>query len=112
MILVLQDDGVLCVYETVEDAVRAVEALDAVDTFRAIFDDSGEVYAIHWIRPNTRGRFLRFMVRNGEYTLVPENRKDVPALLRLLRESTWVYPPGAESQLKDVEHQLATRGSS
>jgi len=87
MILATDEEGVLYVYESVEDVVRDVEALDVEETLRAIFDDSGEVYSIHWIRPNYRGRFLRFMVYNGEYTLVRSNRKDVRALLRLLRES-------------------------
>jgi hypothetical protein len=106
MILTLQDDGVLRVYRSVDDAVGAVEALDAEETFRAVFDDSGEVYAIHWIRPNEQGRFLRFIVRNGDYTLVPQNRKDVPALLRLLRETKFVEPRDAEVQVRELERRL------
>jgi hypothetical protein len=42
MILTLQDDGVLRVYKSVDDAVGDVEALDAEETFQAVFDDSGE----------------------------------------------------------------------
>ena len=38
MLLTLQDDGVLYVYESVEEAVRDVEALDAEQTFRAVFE--------------------------------------------------------------------------
>jgi hypothetical protein len=95
------------VYENVADAVRDVEALDAEEVCRAVFDDTGEVYAIHWIRPNTRGRFFRFMVGNGEYTFVPVNRKDVPSLLRLLREAKLVEPQGAESRLREMERRLA-----
>jgi hypothetical protein len=106
MILTLQDDGVLRVYRSVDDTVGAVEALDAEETFRAVFDDSGEVYAIHWIRPNEQGRFLRFIVRNGDYTLVPQNRKDVPALLRLLRETKFVEPRDAEVQVRELERRL------
>lgn len=108
MILTLQDDGVLRVYESVEDAVRDVEALDAEDAFRAVFDDTGEVYAIRWIRPNDRGRFFRFMVGNGEYTLVPESRKDIPALLRLIREAKLIEPREAETRLREVERQLTS----
>jgi hypothetical protein len=108
MILTLQDDGVLRVYESVDEAVRDVEALDAEDAFRAIFDETGRVYAIRWIRPNRRGRCLRFMVGNGEYTLVPENRKDIPALLRLLRETKRVEPREAESRLRDLERRLTS----
>ena len=108
MLLTLQDDGVLYVYESVEAAVQDVEALDAEEVFRAVFDDTGEVYAIRWIRPNKSGRFLRFMVSNGEYTLVPQNRKDVPALLRLLREFTLVEPQGTEDQLRELERRLTS----
>ena len=105
MILTLQDDGVLRVYESVEDAVRDVEALDAEGTFLAAFDDTGEVYAIRWIRPNDRGWFT---VGNREYTLVPQNRKDVPALLRLLREVRLVEARKAESRLREVERRLTS----
>ena len=108
MLLTLQDDGVLRVYESVEDAVRNVEALDAEDVFRVVFDDTGEVYSLQWIQPNERGRFFGFMVSNGEYTLAPQNRKDVNALLRLLRESKLVEPQEAMGRLRDLERRLRT----
>jgi hypothetical protein len=108
MLLTLQDDGVLRVYESVADAVRDVEALDAEEVFRAVFDDTGEVYAVRWIRPNKRGRLFRFMVGNGEYTLAPQNTKDVEALLRLLRENKLVEPQDAEGRLRDLERRLTT----
>ena len=105
MLLTLQDDGVLYVYESVDEAVRDVEALDAEQTFRAVFDDTGQVYAIRWIRPNTKGRFT---VRNGDYTLVPMNRTDVPALLDLLRDVQIIDPPAAKSRLQEIRHRLKT----
>ena len=106
MFLTLQDDGVLRVYESVADAVRDVEALNAQETFRAVFDETGEMYAVKWIRPNKRGRLFRFMVSNGEYTLGPQNKKDVEALLRLLRENKLVEPQGVEKRLRDLERRL------
>jgi len=45
MLVTLQDDGVVRLYDSVEDAVRHVEALDAEAVFRAIFAETGEVYA-------------------------------------------------------------------
>jgi hypothetical protein len=108
MLLTLQDDGVLRLYRSVEDAVRDVEALDAEDVFRAVFDETGEVYSIHWIRPNKRGRILRFLVSNGAYTLVPKNVKDVPALLEVIREAHTVEPENARDRLKDLERRLTT----
>jgi hypothetical protein len=47
------------------------------------------------------------MVGNGEYTFVPVNRKDVPSLLRLLREAKLVEPHGAESRQREMERRLA-----
>jgi hypothetical protein len=106
MLVTLQDDGVVRLYDSVEDAIRQVEALDAEAVFRAIFDDTGEVYVIHWIRPNIRGRFL---VGNGEYTLVRKNEKDVPALLRLLRDAKTVEPPESATVLREIQRRLTNR---
>lgn len=106
MLLTLQDDGVLRVYGSVEEAVRDVEALDAKDVFRAVFDETGEVYSIHWIRPNKRGRIFRFLVSNGAYTLVPKNVKDVPALLKTIREAHAVEPEDARDRLKELERRM------
>lgn len=103
--MTLQDDGVLYVYESVDEAVRDVEALDAEETFRAVFDDLGQVYAIRWIRPNTKGHFT---VGNGDYTLVPTNRRDVPALLDLLRDAQVIDPPAAKNRLQEIRHRLKT----
>jgi hypothetical protein len=108
MLLTLQDDGVLRIYKSVEDAVRDVEALDAEDVFRAVFDETGEVYSIHWIRPNKRGRIFRFLVGNGEYTLVPKNVKDVPALLKTIGEAHDIEPESARDRVKELERRLTT----
>jgi len=106
MLVTLQDDGVARLYDSVEDAIRQVEALDAEAVFRAMFDDTGEVYVIHWIRPNIRARFL---VRNGEYTLVRKNERDVPALIRLLRDAKTVDPPESAMVLREIERRLTNR---
>jgi hypothetical protein len=108
MLLTLQDDGVLRIYESVEEAVRDVEALDAEDVFRAVFDETGEAYSIHWIRPNTRGRIFRFLVGNGEYTLVQKNVKDVPALLKTIREAHDIEPENARDRVEELERRLTT----
>jgi hypothetical protein len=108
MLLTLQDDGVLRVYRSVDDAVRDVEALDAEDVFRAVFDETGEVYSIHWIRPNGRGQVFRFLVSNGTYTLVPKNLKDIPALLKVIREAHAVEPEDARDRLQELERRLTT----
>jgi hypothetical protein len=103
MILTLQDDGVLRVYASAEDAVGDVEALDAEHVFRAVFDDSGVVYSIRWIQPNTRSGLT---LKNGVYTLVPTNVKDVPVLRGILQRTTVVEPKGARGQVKELERRL------
>ena len=40
MLITLQDDGVLRIYRSVEEGVRDVEALDAEEVFRSVFDES------------------------------------------------------------------------
>ena len=104
MLITLQEDGVLRVYESVAAAVLDVEGLDAEETFRAIFDDSGQEYRIQWIRPNERSRWV---AASGEYTLVPVEPVNIPALLRLLRERTFVEPEGAEDRLREIERRLS-----
>jgi hypothetical protein len=107
MLITLQDDQVIRVYADVNEVIRDIEALDAEEVLRAVFDESGEVYAVKWIRPNTRGRLLRFMVGNGEYTLVPTGRKNVERLLKLLRETGSIEPAEARSALAALQDSLS-----
>jgi hypothetical protein len=89
--------------------IRDVEALDAEEVLRAVFDESGEVYAVKWIRPNTRGRLFRFIVGNGEYTLVPTGRENVEWLLTLLRETGRIEPAEARSTIAALQGRLSTQ---
>jgi hypothetical protein len=57
MLITIQEDGVLRIYQSVEEAIGEVEALDAEDVFRSIFDETRRCYALSWIRPNHYGRF-------------------------------------------------------
>ncbi len=106
MLITLQEDGILRIYRSVEEAVLDVEALDAEDTFANILDEAGQGYAIRWIRPNRRGRLL---VQNGEYTLVPDGQPNVEALLKLIRGAQHVEPESAEPWLRALETRLASR---
>jgi hypothetical protein len=99
MIITVQDDGVLRVYGSTDEAVRDVEALDAEETFRSVFDETGQRYAIRWIRLNQRGLFT---VGNGEYTLVPDGRVDVQTLLKVIRGVQFVEPESARPWLREL----------
>jgi hypothetical protein len=107
MVLTLEDDGCVHVYDSVGAVCLAVEALDAEDCLRAVFDDAGQRYAIEWLRPNVHGRFGS--VGNGEYRLVPVG-PPVPAdLLAILATDPPVFPPRDRAAVATVKEQLAGR---
>jgi hypothetical protein len=108
MLITLQDDGVLYIYPSVQDAVLDVEALDAENTFRAVFGETGHRYAIHWIRKNQRGLF---MVGNGEYMLVRDGTVDAGALPALIRDAKLVDPESLRPWLGDLGEPAAQRRS-
>jgi hypothetical protein len=106
MLITLQDDGVVRLYPSPEDAARDVEPLDAEETFRLVFDETGHRYAIRWIRESSRGRFT---VGNGEYALVRSGAVDIPALLELIREAMLVEPEVLRPWLGELESWLTSR---
>lgn len=109
MLITLQDDSVLRIYASVEEAVRDVEALDAEQTFRSVFDETGQAYVIRWIRPNDRGLFIRNMVGNGQYTLAPSGGVDVDGLLNVIRDAQFVEPESLRPWLRELEGRLTSR---
>ena len=108
MLITLQNDGVVRIYPSPEDATRDVEALDAEETFRMVFDETGERYTIRWGRENYRGRFV---VGNGEYALVGSGTVDVQGLRGLIREAVLVEPESLKPWLRELEGRLTGRSS-
>ena len=106
MLIALEDDGVVRVYETVEAAVREVEALDAEETFRAVFDEDGQVFEIEWTRPNKSGWLA---VENGAYTLRPTGRLNVEGLLSVLTSARGIDPIERENDVRDIQTRLSRR---
>lgn len=104
MILALEEDGVLRVYESPAAAVHEVEALDAEETFQAIFDEQGQPYAIDWLRPNRRG----LSCENGSYRILPRGDPDKAALLKAIRSAVAIDPPSAEPTVRAIEQGLVT----
>jgi hypothetical protein len=109
VILTLQEDSVLRVYEDVDEAVSDVEALDAETTFRAIFDDDARAYRIEWLQPNTESRELFGMrlVGNGKYRFVATGERDVAALLAALGSASAIEPSGMEPAIRELERRLS-----
>ena len=106
MLITIEDDGVLRIYRSVEEAVRDVEALDAEDVFRRIYDETGRCYSISWIRPNQYGRF---MAQNGTYTLVPDGRIDVAGLKNMIDEAEIGEPESSEPWLRELAASIGNR---
>ena len=77
MIVVLEDDNCLHVYESIADVVQHVESLDAQDVLRAVFDQDGQCYRIEWIKPNRRAWLG---VENGEYRLIADGTPSIAAI--------------------------------
>ncbi|HSE18172.1 MAG TPA: hypothetical protein VLB46_14040 [Pyrinomonadaceae bacterium] len=106
MLITIEDDGVLRIYQSVEEAVREVEALDAEDVFRQIFDETGRCYSVSWIRPNQVGRFT---ATNGVYTLVPDGRIDVNGLKNAIDEAEFVEPESLGPWLRELAASIGNR---
>ena len=102
MMLVLKDDGCVHVYPSPDDVSLAIEGLDAEDTLRAVFDDTGQRYAIAWLKPNREGLLG---LENGVYRLVPSGAPDVPALLQML-SSAPVFPEKHRTAVEELRRRL------
>jgi hypothetical protein len=107
MLLTLQEDGVLRVYDTTTAAEIDVEALDAAETFRLVFDDAAVPHRIDWIADNSSlGMGSLRIVTNGEYRLVPSGPPDPKALADLLESVELVEPRSREPEVRDLARSL------
>lgn len=112
MLLTLQDDGVLRIYETPEMAAADVEALDAEEVFRAIFDEMAQPYTIDWIVPNAYTRSFFGLFRgavNGKYRLVPRGGRDPAGLLKIIQAADGIEPHQLNMVVRDLERRLSAR---
>jgi hypothetical protein len=102
--IVLEDDDCLHVHPSAEAAALAIEGLDAEDTIRAAFDETGVPHRIEWLVPNKSGSFLGLdtWAENGRYRLVPAGPPDLAAFAELLRSPRPVFPPEAAAALAEL----------
>ncbi len=108
MILSLQDDGILRVYESLEEVTRAVEALDAQETLGMTFDDHAQQYAIEWMRPNYTSRKLFGLVGiadNGEYRLVPCGSPNLDGLRRCIQSAIEIEPAEKRAIVQELVYR-------
>ncbi len=106
MLITLQQDGVLYVYESAEDAVREIDASESQETFRAVFDDRGQGYTLR----RKRWRRLFGFFRNGEaagVVLAPRGAADSAALLRTIASARTIAPRAAVPRVGHLVDRLA-----
>ncbi len=111
MILTLQDDGVLRVYESVGAALMDVEALDAEEVLREVFDKHGQRYVVEWLQPNTEVGIAGpiKVVGSGRYRLVPVGQPDLGALRDIIAKAAAIEPASAVNGVRELgRHRGAT----
>ena len=106
MLITLQEDGVLYVYDSAEDAVRDIDASEAEDIFQAVFDDRGQGYTLR----RKRWRRLFGLFGNGHAVgveLAPRGSEDRAALLRTIASARTIAPRGAVHRVGHLVDRLA-----
>ncbi|HEY5959208.1 MAG TPA: hypothetical protein VIV60_21770 [Polyangiaceae bacterium] len=108
MLIVLEDDGCIHAYSSPETAVRAIESIDAKETIRAAFDETGVPYQIVWREANKEGRILGLVtwVQNGQYELVPSGPPDRYALIELITSTRTVVPNEVLALLTNLKRSI------
>jgi hypothetical protein len=88
MFIVLLDEPGLCVFDSPEAAVQAIEPPDAENEVRAAFSDDGVPYSVEWIRPNQHNALFGEVgvVQFGEYRFAPAGPPDIAGLIALLED--------------------------
>jgi hypothetical protein len=109
MIITLQEDRVLYIYDSAETAALDIEALDADETFLSVFDEHAQPYEIEWIRPNEEWGQFGASRLNGEYRLVAAGDPDEPGLLEAIRRADRIDPPSKEEAIRKIEKRLDNR---
>ena len=111
MLIVLLDEPGLFVFQSLDEAVREIEPIDAAGEIRAAFDESAVPYKVEWMRPNRRHRILFGLLQSiefGEYRFVPADPADTATLIRLLESHPDVDPPEAKADVAALLERLRT----
>lgn len=110
MLIVLLDEPVLFVYESLDDALREIEPLEAESTIRAAFDERAVPYTIEWLQENRHGHLLGLVqnVTPGKHRFREAGAPDPQALVRLIDEhSEYTNPAEARPGLLELRRHLA-----
>lgn len=106
MLIVLLDDPGLFVFESLAEAARQIEPIDAASEICAAFDDSAVPYTVDWVRPNRqRKRLFGFLksIEPGEYRFVPAGSAQPAALIDLIEaHPDYTTPSEAKADLASL----------
>ena len=105
MLITLQDDNVLYVYDSPEDAVRDVEALESDKSIHAVFDDRGQSYTVQRARRKTIFRLWR-RGEHAAFFLAPKGGVDQDALLRTIAQARTIAPRTAVRKVGRLVDEL------
>lgn len=83
--MVLDDEGCLRVYPSLDAVTLQIEGLDAEHCSKEVWCDRGQSYVIEWLTPTERGWFWFCGVSSGTYRLVPAGPPNPKALFALNR---------------------------
>ena len=106
MLITLQDDGVLYVYDSAEEAVRDVETLESEDSFHAVYDDRGQGYTLQRARRKSIFGLLK-KTESSAFFLAPSGGVDKTALLRTIARARTIAPRAAVPKVGKLVDRLA-----
>ncbi len=78
MLIVIDSDNLLSLYNSIDDAAKHLEAIDVENNEYEIYDDSGQKYLAKLTAPITA-------FNSGEFTLCPEGIPNKNLLLMALK---------------------------
>lgn len=99
MIFTFLVDKTVCVYSSPDEIPNDIEPSLVDDVLQSVFDETGRRYAVEWVKPNRRGRFLGLVpwTSNGQYRIVPTEINDREGLLQAIRNVSIIEPKSTQS---------------
>lgn len=109
MLIALMDEPQLLIFDSLDQAISAIEAPEAEAAVRVIYDDRAIPYRVEWMRPNKVRTHLFGLLRSidaGDYRLIPAGPADPDGLLSLLEQYPECHPPEAKPRVDELKSRL------
>lgn len=111
MILVIADDRMLHVLNSVSEPQGEFEGVDVEEGIYKFYDESGNPLVAEFVKPNKRGKFLGLLpwVESGTYRLIHDQSGNLPQLLDVWDSIAGLDTNSHFSSLEDVRRFLVNR---